>query len=51
MKLSVKQGKANKIHIYVDEEYRAEMSAHINNFWLIVKEHIEGWLSSDEIKI
>lgn len=35
----------------VDEEYREEMSAHINNFWLIVKEHIEGWLSSDEIKI
>lgn len=35
----------------VDEEYRAEMNKHINNFWLIVKDNIEGWLSSDEIKI
>lgn len=35
----------------VDAEYRAEMAKHINNFWLIVKDNIEGWLSSDEIKI
>ena len=35
----------------VDEEYRAEMNKHINNFWLLVKDNIEGWLSSDEIKI
>lgn len=30
MKLSVKQGKANKIHIYVDEEYRATVDS---DFW------------------
>ena len=30
MKLSVKQGKANKIHIYVDEEYRAKVDS---DFW------------------
>ncbi len=30
MKVSVKQGKANKIHIYVDEEYRATVD---NDFW------------------
>lgn len=35
----------------VDEEYRAEMSTHINNFWLIIKDNIEGWLNSDEIKV
>ena len=30
MKLSVKQGKTNKIHIYVDEEYRATVDS---DFW------------------
>ena len=30
MKLSVKQGKANKIHIYVDEEYRATVDS---DYW------------------
>ncbi len=30
MKLSVKQGKSNKIHIYVDEEYRATVDS---DFW------------------
>lgn len=30
MKLSVKQGKANKIHIYIDEEYRATVDS---DFW------------------
>ena len=30
MKLSVKQGNANKIHIYVDEEYRATVDS---DFW------------------
>ena len=30
MKLSVKEGKANKIHIYVDEEYRATVDS---DYW------------------
>lgn len=30
MKLSVKQGKANKIHIYVDDEYRATVDS---DYW------------------
>ncbi len=30
MKLTVKEGKANKIHIYVDEEYRATVD---NDYW------------------
>ena len=30
MKLSIKQGNANKIHIYVDEEYRATVDS---DFW------------------
>ncbi len=30
MKLSVKEGKANKIHIYVDDEYRATVDS---DFW------------------
>lgn len=35
----------------VDELYRAEMAEHIDNFWVVVKENIEGWLNADEIKI
>lgn len=35
----------------IDKLYRLERAEHINNFWLIVKENIEGWLSSDEIKV
>ena len=35
----------------VDTQYRLERAGHINNFWIIIKENIEGWLSSDEIKI
>ena len=30
MKLTVKEGKANKIHIYVDEEYRATVDS---DYW------------------
>ena len=46
MKLSVKQGKSNKIHIYVDEEYRATVDS---DFWYSEKYRNYKEISEEEL--
>ncbi len=46
MKLSVKEGKSNKIHIYVDEEYRATVDA---DYWYSEKYRNLKEIDEDEL--
>ena len=46
MKLTVKEGKANKIHIYVDEEYRATVDS---DYWYSEKYRNYKEISDEEL--
>lgn len=46
MKLTVKEGKANKIHIYVDEEYRATVDS---DYWYSEKYRNYKEINEDEL--
>lgn len=46
MKLTVKEGKANKIHIYVDEEYRATVDS---DYWYSEKYRNLKEINEDEL--
>lgn len=46
MKLSIKEGKANKIHIYVDEEYRATVDS---DYWYSEKYRNYKEISEEEL--
>ncbi len=46
MKLSVKEGKSNKIHIYVDEEYRATVDS---DYWYSEKYRNFKEINEDEL--
>lgn len=46
MKLTVKEGKANKIHIYVDEEYRATVDS---DYWYSEKYRDYKEINEDEL--
>ncbi len=46
MKLTVKEGKANKIHIYVDEEYRATVDS---DYWYSEKYRHLKEINDDEL--
>ncbi|MBQ8767511.1 MAG: regulatory protein RecX [Clostridia bacterium] len=46
MKLTVKEGKANKIHIYVDEEYRATVDS---DYWYSEKYRKLKEINEDEL--
>lgn len=46
MKLTVKEGKANKIHIYVDEEYRATVDS---DYWYSEKYRNLKKINEDEL--
>ncbi len=46
MKLTVKEGKANKIHIYIDEEYRATVDS---DYWYSEKYRNYKEINEDEL--